>query len=293
MGGEALMAQILQLPVYTVDTWAANTLDDSGVEWWVTNESGWSSTPPVRLELANRPQRDGTFDAPSFRGARVVTLEGTAIAPDADTKERAKDRLAAVLADGSALAELAVTERLMTRRALVRLSSETKIADTTPYTFAWSVQLTAPDPFRYGAQQYTALSGLPKPGNGLVFPLTGWGTTGLDFGEPSDGALSLSNAGTVTTWPVWTITGPCVEPVVRNSATGESLGFGLSLGDGDVLVVDVAARTVRLNGASRRASLLPGSTWFGLRPGNTGVEFDARRTDTTAVLSVVWRDAWI
>jgi hypothetical protein len=290
VGGEELMADILQLPVFTVDSWSTNTLDDDGVEWWMTTENGWSSTPPVRLDLTNRPQRDGTFDAPSFRGARVITFEGTTIAPDPDSKERAKNRLAAVLADGSALTELTVQERLVTRRAMVRLSAETKIADNTPYTFAWSMQVTAPDPIRYGVEQHTALCGLPQPGLGIAFPIAAWP---LDFGSPQDGSMVLSNAGTVTTWPVWTITGPCVQPVIRNAGTGDSLGFGLPLYGGDVLVVDVAARTIRLNGASRRAALLPGSTWFGLPPGSTGVEFDAQRTDTPAVLQAAWRDAWL
>src|SRR3954471_18409285 len=206
------MGGVLQLPVYTVDGWAANTVDDDGVEWWVTEEAGWSSSPPVRLELANRPQRDGTFDAPSFRGARVVTLDGTAVAPDLDTRERAKDRLAAVLVDGAVLAELTVQERQVTRRALVRLSADTKIADTTPYTFTWSLQLTAPDPIRYGTAQYTAWCGLPQPGLGISFPIQQWP---LDFGLPGGGSLVLANAGTVATWPVWTITGPCVQPVIR------------------------------------------------------------------------------
>lgn len=290
MGGEELMADILQLPVFTVDGWAGNMLDDDGVEWWVTTENGWSAGPPVRLDLTNRPQRDGAFDAPSFRAARVVTIEGTAVAPDPDTKERAKDSLAAVLADGSTLLPLTVQERTLTRRALVRLSAETKIADTTPYTFTWSLQVTAPDPIRYSVDQHTAVCGLPQPGQGITFPIAAWP---LDFGQPQDGSMVLGNAGTVTTWPVWTITGPCVGPVIRKASTGESLGFGLSLFGGDVLVVDVAAHTIRLNGASRRATLLPGSTWFGLAPGNTGVEFDAQRTDVPAVLSAAWRDAWI
>jgi Phage tail protein len=290
MGGETLMTQALQLPVYTVDGWSANTVDDDGVEWWVTEESGWSTTPSIRLELANRPQRDGTFDAPSYRGARVITIDGTAVAPDPDTRERAKDRLAAVLADGSASAELIVRDRLLVRRALVRLSADTKIVDTTPYTFTWSIQLTAPDPVRYGADLHTALCGLPQPGLGIPFPIVKWP---LDFGEASGGSLVLGNAGTITTWPVWTITGPCDQPVIRRPATGESLGFGVSLTAGDVLVVDVAARTVRLGGVSRRAALLPGSKWFGIPPGSSGVEFDARRTDTPALLSAAWRDAWI
>jgi hypothetical protein len=283
------MAEILQLPVYTVDTWAANTVDDDGVEWWVTDEDGWAGTPEIRLELVSRPQRDGSFDAPSFRSARVITLAGTAVAPDPDTKERAKDRLAALLADGSALADLLVAERTVQRRARVRLSGPTRIADQTPYTFAWSVQLTAPDPIRYGAAAHAASCGLPRPGTGLVFPLA-WP---VKFGEPSGGSLLLGNAGTATAWPVWTIAGPCDQPAIRNVSTGSWLAFGLRLADGDELVVDVAARTVRLGGASRRAALLPGSRWFGLPPGDTAVTFDALRTDTSALLAVTWPDAWI
>ena len=284
------MGETLLLPEYTVDGWTGNAVDGDGVEWWVTGESGWSGGPPVRLELANRPQRDGTFDAPSFRGARVITLEGTAVAPDPEAKERAKDRIAAVLADGSALRPLTVRELLTTRQAMVRLSAETKVVDQTPSSFTWSLQLTAPDPVRYGAEQRTAICGLPLPGTGVAFPIASWP---LDFGEPAGGSMALANAGTVTTWPVWTISGQCVQPVIRDAATGRTLGFRLTMTGGDMLVVDVAARTIKLNGASRRAALLPGSTWFGLPAGTTGIEFDALRTDAPAVLSVAWRDAWI
>ncbi|HZN17198.1 MAG TPA: hypothetical protein VFB84_03260 [Micromonosporaceae bacterium] len=280
----------LQEPVFAVDGWTGNTVDDLGVEWWVTKEEGWAGSPPLRLSLADRPERDGAFDSPSYRGPRVVTLEGTAVAPDRSTKEYAKDRLAAVLADGSSTAELTVREPHATRRALVRLSAETKITDVTPYTFAWSVQLTAPDPMRYGVDLRTAFCGLPQPGLGISFPIPQWP---LDFGTPNGGSMVLANAGTATTWPVWTVTGQCDQPVIRDAGSGRWLGFGLRLYGGDVLVVDVAARTVRLNGASRRAALLPGSTWFGLAPGSTGVDFGALRTDTPAVLSASWRDAWI
>jgi hypothetical protein len=283
------MAEVLQLPVYAVDGWAANTVDDDGVEWWVTEEDGWSGPPDVRLELANRPRRDGAFDAPSFRAARVITLGGTAIAPDPDTRERAKDRLAALLADGASLSELLVTERTVERRASVRLSGQTKIADHTPFSFSWSVQLTAPDPIRYGTTDHATSCGLARPGPGLDFPLT-WPLT---FGEPSGGSLLLGNAGTITAWPVWTIAGPCVRPVIRDASAGGSLAFDLPLAEGDELVVDTAARTVRLEGASRRAALVPGSRWFGLPPGETAVTFDALRTDTTATLSVTWQDAWV
>ncbi|RSD23556.1 phage distal tail protein [Amycolatopsis eburnea] len=289
MGGETLSAVSLALPVYEVDGWAGNVVDADGVEWWVTKEDGWSTGPGVRLELSDRPQRDGAFDAPSFRSARVITLEGTAVAPDEDAHERAKDRIAAVLADGSVPAELVVRERTVTRRALVRLSAGTKVSDTTPVSFDWSLQVTAPDPLRYGEDVHELSCGLPEPGQGITFPLR----FPLVFGQAQGGTLALVNAGTATTRPVWTITGPCTQPVIRNDSTGERLAFSLSLAEGDVLTVDTAARTVFLGTASRRSVLQPRSSWFGLPPGSTAIGFEAFDDGEAGTLTVRWRDAWI
>jgi hypothetical protein len=289
MGGETLSTGPLVLPTYEVDGWLGNAVDADGVEWWVTKEDGWSSGPDVRLELADRPQRDGTFDAPSFRSARVITLEGTAVAPDEDARERAKDRIAAVLANGSAPAELVVTERTVTRRALVRLSAGTKVSDTTPVSFDWSLQVTAPDPLRYGADVHELSCGLPRPGRGIAFPLA----FPLVFGQSQGGSLALANAGTALSRPVWTITGPCTQPVIRNDSTGERLAFSLTLAEGDVLTVDTAARTVFLGEASRRSVLQPRSAWFALPPGSTVVGFEAFDDSEAGTLTVRWRDAWI
>jgi hypothetical protein len=181
-----------------------------------------------------------------------------------------------------------VTERTVTRRALVRLSAATKIADRTPHAFDWSLQLTAPDPSRLGAELHTASCGLPLPAVGLSFPAE----YPLQFGESRGASLALTNAGTAVTWPVWTIAGPCDQPLIRNNSTGEWLGFGLRLLAGDALVVDTSARTVRLGGASRRAALQARSTWFGLLPGITSVSFDAANTEEAGMLTVTWRDAW-
>ncbi|MEV7091148.1 phage tail protein [Streptomyces sp. NPDC093085] len=281
----------LQQPVFEVDGWAGNTVDEAGVEWWVTAEQGWASTPPVRLALTDRPERHGAFDAPSYRGPRVITLEGTAVAPGRAAKEAAKDRLAAVLADGTALLPLVVTEPHASRRVLVRLSSETKITDRKAGAFEFSLAMTAPDPLRYSARLNTRTCTLPSSSGGLVFPLE----FPLDFGPGSSGGrLVPENAGTAPTCPVWRISGPCVDPVITNTAGGADLSFGLTLQEGDYLVVDTDARTVLLQGtASRRSTLLPGSDWFPLPPGPTPVLFRARAYEPAARLTAEWRDAWL
>lgn len=284
------MSAHLQYPVFAVDGWAGNAVDDFGVEWWVTKEEGWTDGPDVRLTLADRPRRDGAFDATSYRAPRVLTLEGVAIAPDRVAKERAKERVANVLADGTRLAELTVREPIRTRRVMVRLTAGTKVADVSPYTFEFSVQVTAPDPVRYSAEQNSLSCGLPQRGAGLMFPLT----LPFSFGEPVGGRVAPVNAGTVPTNPVWEITGPCELPVIDNTKTGDRLAFDLRLGVAEQLVVDVAARTVLLAGtASRRSTLRPGSTWFALPPGTTEIAFSAWVFDERARLTVRWRDAWI
>ncbi|MEV5849822.1 phage tail protein [Streptomyces sp. NPDC051985] len=286
-----MSGQQLQQPVFEVDGWAGNTVDEDGVEWWVTSEQGWAATPPVRLTLTDRPERNGAFDAPSYRGPRVITLEGTAIAPDRAVREAAKDRLAAVLADGSGLVPLVVTEPHRVRRALVRLSAETKIVDRKAGVLEFSLTMTAPDPLRYSYGLNVRTCPLPSSSGGVSFPLT----FPLDFGSGSSGGrLLLENAGTAPTWPVWRIGGPCVQPVITDTATGEELAFDLTLQDGEFLLVDTDARSVLLQGtASRRAALRPGSDWFPLRPGQNPVLFRARDFASAARLTAEWRDAWI
>lgn len=281
---------VLQLPTFAVDGWTGNTADADGVEWWVTKEEGWASAPPLRLALVDRPERDGAFDAPAYRSPRVITLEGTAVAPDRIRKEQAKDRLAAVLADGTGLRPLVVTEPHLTRWALVRLSAETKIVDRKAGAFDFSLQLTAPDPLRYSAELRRQVCGLLRPGGGLRFPLS----FPLDFGEGSFGGRLLpANTGTAPTWPRWRITGPCRDPVIANLRTGEELAFALTLRTGETLEVDTDARTVLLRGlASRRSALLPASRWFPLPPGTTPIVFRAAEF-ADGTLTVEWREAWI
>jgi Phage tail protein len=283
------VAEPLQLPVFAVDGWTGNARDDEAVEWWITKENGWSDGPDLRLTLPDRPQRDGAFDGRSYRAARVITLEGIAIAPDEDVKERAKDRLGGVLADGTRLAELSVGERSLTRRAMVRLSAGVKLVDVSPYTFEFSLQVTAPDPRRYSADEHVLDCGLPRRGAGLDFPLR----LPFSFGEPVDGRITTTNAGTVDTAPLWTISGPCELPRIANTTTGEELTFDITLGIEEQLLVDADARTVRLaGGASRRNTLRPGSAWFTLPPGPTQIAFHAWTFNERARLSVSWRDAW-
>lgn len=284
------MTERLQYPTFSVDGWSGNARDADGVEWWVLDEVGWTDGPDVRLTQVDRPQHDGAFDARSFRSVRTISLEGIAVAPDTTSMWRAKERLAAVLADEKRLAEMVVTEPNRTRRVMVRLAAGCKVEETTPYSFEFALTVTAPDPVRYSVGEHRLRTGPPRRGEGLRFPLS----FPLRIGEPSGGQLRPTNAGTVPTAPVWEITGPVEQPAIEQVGTGEQLAFDLTLTEEERLVVDVARRTVLLGGrASRRSAMRPGSRWFPLPPGRTDVRFAAWTFGASARLAVVWRDAWI
>lgn len=108
---------------------------------------------------------------------------------------------------------------------------------------------------------------------------------------------ALNNTGTVEAWPVWTIHGPGLRPVLRNTTTGAVLDIAATLVYGDTITVDTRPNrpTVDVNGRTifpiRDASgnnLYPlrqaGSTLWPLAKGVNNVRIEMTGyTDDTAV----------
>lgn len=151
-------------------------------------------------------------------------------------------------------------------------------------------RLAATDPRVYANAETSASTSLPSAGGGLNFDAV----ADFTFGAVSTGGtITAENAGTFGTPVTFRIDGPATDPRVENLTTGESLGLDVTVADGDYLVIDTAARTVLLNGtASRYSSLVSGSSFFDLEPGENELTFRAATT-TTATLTAAWRSAWV
>ncbi len=131
--------------------------------------------------------------------------------------------------------------------------------------------------------------GLPSPTAGATFPIT----FNMTFGASTGGILTATNTGTTPTPPVFTITGPCTNPSVTLVSTGEFMECDLSLGPTDILVIDMGAKTVELNGVSRFNTIASGSSFFQLPSGTSTI--DVSSTDSAAVAAtfeVEWQNAW-
>lgn len=127
---------------------------------------------------------------------------------------------------------------------------------------------------------------------GFTSPLT----SPLTSGASSVGGLTVTNAGSVKTWPELTIVGPCANPSVVHGATGQGLYLNTTLGAGETLVIDTnpRRRSVKLNGQSNRFGAVDfsRSAWFSLKPGANTLQLGFTSYSSPAGLEARWRDAW-
>jgi hypothetical protein len=252
--------------------------------------------PELRTSDTPRPQDHGLFWGNDYFGKRTITF-GVAILGDNPDDATAKmEALTAVwqppdpaITDGIAPLTIDIpgqdprTLDGRPRRAAYNLDSlrDAVIQATLQYDVA--------DPRWYDAVETVLSTAAATSGGGRtydrVYPLVyAAGGTG--------GNLTATNAGNFPTRPVLTITGPCTTPRVENVTAGRYLLFDLTLGVGDFLVVDLDARTILLGGtASRYSSLVSGSSWWELAPGDNLLKFTS--ADSMGTLEVRYRSAWL
>ncbi len=100
--------------------------------------------------------------------------------------------------------------------------------------------------------------------------------------------------GTIETYPVATIHGPVQNPKLTNLTTGQTVGFdSYSLQIGETLVVDFAAKTVKLNGVTNVRSSLTQRDWWALRRGINQIAFDTDQYGAQTKTVFVFRNAYL
>lgn len=262
---------------------------DSG--YIVTAFNPWAF-PDLTASDIPRSGVDGMIQGRDLRRVRRVPLDVLVIgAVEGVDRPRAVARLAALqgVARGTQVlrwVESDTTYRLEGRVRLVEPDSSW-IGDG---SFPVQLRFEAGDPHPWilSDEEHSASTGFPTGGVGrtydLEFPRV-YGTPG------SGGSVVLSNDGTVgAPWHA-TITGPWVNPTIRDVLTGDQLRLSISLGPGDVLELDSTDESVFLGSAHRLNAVLPGSVWPQIRPGSS--EWRIGGASGSGVVSVRWRDAWL
>ena len=90
------------------------------------------------------------------------------------------------------------------------------------------------------------------------------------------GAMTITNAGDVDAWPIWTITGPGSDIYLRNVTYGEYLHVAATLNAGDILQIDTRPgyKTVEINGVNSFSMISAASALWNLRRGANSVKIE-------------------
>jgi hypothetical protein len=255
----------------------------------VDKVSGLDSAP-YRETIRDHEGTDGGFIDAEFEQGRELSIEGTVYA-DVGTIEFYMDSLKANYAPVTSPIPLVMKAPGVNERVVfvkprgVRYSWDAaRRTGMSPIQFL----MYAEDPRIYDNVL-----------NNQVIPFGGTATTGFGFNfgfnfgfgvtVPPDGQFVI-NTGNRPAPAILTITGPVVDPRIINDTDSKTLNFVITLSALDTLTIDLANRTVLLNGSTNRRNTLQTSDWFLFGIGSTFIRFGG--ASGTGTLTVSWRSAW-
>ncbi len=248
---------------------------------------GWPEVRAVSEALAGG---DGEVDSTQYVGARAITAALTLARPVGPKI----DLLRGLCNPGRRLwLHVARDDWDGERRILVRGNDVAAVpANLTRAQVGWRapaglLESTLPDA--------VILSPLGDASGGAAYPLTY--PVAFDPGLVPGAAL-LQVGGTVAAPPVIDIYGPCSNPLVRLVGTGEQVRLLMPVAAGEFVRVDMAARTVLLNGdlnQSRYGRLdFASSSWWSLPIGQeVQVVFSPEAPSAGCQAVLTWRRTWI
>lgn len=292
--------------------------DSSGVQWILTEEKGFWGAPATGATLSPRLNKHGIYRSPGWKKERVVSLTGRCYSGNYQVLRQAEANVLGLLSDPKVPGKLTCFSELGALALDVYLDDEILCKPLNIVSepgIEFSIQVIAPDPRKYSVEQQTQSAVLPfDNGDGLDFTQVvtpdanqglyyglGTATDGLTFGTSnSSGFMTLQNAGTAPTSPIYTLYGPLTTPTLTTSA-GSTLRYNASLAGGEFVVIDPSAPSVLFNGTTTRRELLYPANFDGFNvPGAiNGVNgtlsvglTHAGAASATGYVQAVYKSAW-
>lgn len=229
---------------------------------------GWYGVPPVDLKLAKRPNAAGAY-APvqTFPDARPISVEGDFFGASRESGLQMRETLTELYNDGKpVLMTVADDLRTTWREVLV---AAVEFPWTIHPQFEYSIDVTAADPRRYGAEIMTS-TGLAAPGTGLTYPLTYplvYGTTG------ANGSLVAANPGNTESLVRFVVSGGEMLDgfVIVNALTGQRITYVGPLYTGSTITIDTGTQNAVIDNSGPGSRFLSAPEWFTI-PKRTSLE---------------------
>lgn len=250
----------------------------------------------ARDSVTNRPSYHGSVTRSRWRKAGMVTLEGRIVAPTADQAIVELDELKVPLLDS-----VDTPCRLLWQRgydgigeelqAYARLVEDVAVThEANGRILRFQAQLRLDDPRGYAQTQSTTIGGTLATDGGATMPRT----LPVTFAQGTGGLAAVNNTGTRPTPPLFRVYGYAVDPEIVLIDHDARIVLSGTVQVGDYLEVDVADRTVTLNGSSPAQGFVDSAqtTWFELPRGTSTVRLLATESDGATRVDVLYRPAW-
>ena len=260
-----------------------------GVSGFFQELSGWWEPSPSTGEVEQRAYASGGVPGRAFHQSRVLVFKGGFRGDDpVAVREEFEAFVGALPIDG--LFPLVVEEGGLVRHVMARLEGDPLVSWRGGKTATLNLQFVAPMWRRLAGDgsnpSRSVTVGLPFTQGGRRRPYV---LPSRIDGVAVSGLVELVNMGSAPPPVVVEFVGPVSRPSVRSEVTGRSQWFDLEVLAGQSLVVDQDARSVRLNGVSRRGAMR--GEWLAPVPGDRLV-FDAGSFVEAARMTVSWSDSW-
>lgn len=278
-------------PQVSVGGLSFNTgLDSNGVEWLISEESGWYSTAGIKTTRSEKSSALGVIRMQEWKGGRSIAFNGTIAAPTQTLLRRAIDSLLGVCPQPDQLYTLSVTDESgVTYTANVSIDGQILTKAQSALSVTFSLQLFAPDPRRFGASHTATVRQGTSATGGVTYPVA----YPVNYGTPgTTGATVITNNGTAYTDLVFTLYGPLINPVIRCATTGDMISYTGTIPTGAFVVIDTAAGSCLYGGTQNYRAFLAPNGWFTL-PAKSSIQvaFSATPGDT-GTLQIAYSDSY-
>ncbi|RLP74347.1 hypothetical protein D9V32_13445 [Mycetocola tolaasinivorans] len=180
---------------------------------------GWWDGGAFRSERSTRPLGHGSFDAPGFMEARVVSISGAILARDPEDFEQLRTELMSVLNDGE-LGRIIVEYEGKTLWADCRLVSARASQNSQDESSGdFLIQIECPDPRKYGETR------------------------------SFDGVTPAFHRGNAPAWPQFTVRGSTPGGYTITGPGGRRFVVTAALTSSQVHTIDMSTGILRINGA--------------------------------------------
>lgn len=266
-----------------------STTFNNGSNFFITELPGLEM-PPMRVVNYNLAGEHFGLYVSAFYGKRRFSIKGWVVGSSQSDFQTQRDQLQRDLDITSGEIPINITlvngRQLTINAILVALDFSPKPGELTATQF--NASFDASFPFLVSQTENSQNINLATGGGGKVPP----DTMPMALAPDSGGANFIINNGNAPYYPFARITGPVLNPSLRNNTSGKVVRFAVNLAAGEYIDIDFKRKTIFDNQGRNQYSTKSGDWWF-LQPGTSEIRFLADSYDASAVANIKFRDSFL